>query len=85
VSQKNLKALTKRNLNVNYINRKVFYLLHDPLIYINAYTKITKSRRVLAKRYNDDNTTELFGITRAKKIAEQIKKEIYKIEPVKRT
>jgi hypothetical protein len=52
---------------------------------MNAYTKISKNRGALTKERKDDNIVELFGITKAKKIAEQIKKGTYKIEPVKKT
>jgi retron-type reverse transcriptase len=82
---KKLKKHTKRNENLNHINYKIHYLLHDPFTFVNAYTKISKNKGALTEGYDDDNIMEYFGLTQAKKIAKQIKKGTYKFKPVKRT
>ena len=82
---KKLQKHTKRNENLNHINYKIYYLLHDPFTFVNAYTKISKNKGELAEGYNEDNIIEHSGLTQAKKIAKQIKNGTYKFKPVKRT
>jgi group II intron reverse transcriptase/maturase len=82
---KKLTNHTKRNKKTNHINHKIFYLLHDPYTFVNAYTKISKNRGALTKGYDEDNIMEFFGLKKAEKIAKQIKSEQYKFKPVKRT
>ena len=76
---------TKRNLNTNHINYKLFYLLLDPFTFVNAYTKISKNKGALTKGHEDEGTMEYFGIDAAKRIVDRIRKGKYKFKPVKRT
>ena len=37
-----LRKYVERNRDTKYINHKIFYLLHDPFTFVNAYAKISK-------------------------------------------
>jgi len=80
-----LKRHTIRNSDTSHINYKIFHLLTDPFTYVNAYTKISKNRGALTEGYEDDQTTVLFGLDKAEKIAKKVKEGTYKFKPVKRT
>ncbi len=80
-----LDSHTRRNLNTIYINYKIFHLLRDPFIYINAYTKISKNKGALTEGYKDSNTMQYFGIKQAKLIAKNVSTGTYKFFPVKKT
>lgn len=82
---KKLNNHTTRNKSTEHINYKVFYLLHDPFTFINAYSKIGKNKGALTKGVEDDEPIKNFGMIKAKKIAESIKNGRYKFKPVKRT
>ena len=80
-----LKKHTKRNENTQHINYKIFHLLKDPFIFVNAYTKISKNRGALSKGYKDSNIMKYFGTKQAKRLAKSVTQERYKFQPVKRT
>merc|ERR1712032_91219 len=80
-----LEAHTQRNRNTNHINYKIFHLLRDPFIFINAYTKISKNKGALTKGFKDSNTMKYFGLKQAKLLAQKVSREEYKFSPVKRT
>lgn len=82
---KQLMKYADRNLNTKHINRKIFFLLRDPFIYINAYAKISKNKGALTKGYQDDNMMEYFGKAEAEKLAREIGRGTYSFAPVKRT
>ena len=95
IEQKNKKLIeeksekltkhTKRNKNTNHINYKIFHLLHNRYTFVNAYVKISKNKGALTEGHEDEKIMEFFGIKKAEKIANQIKKDQYKFKPVKRT
>lgn len=74
----------KRNKNTKHINRKLFYILRNPFIYVSAYSKISKNRRALIKGYQDDSMVTYFGLEQAKILAKQITEGTYKFSPAKR-
>jgi retron-type reverse transcriptase len=80
-----LENHTKRNQDTKHINRKVFHLLRDPLIYVNAYLKISKNRGVLTKGCQDDGLITHFGIEQAEILARHITDGIYRFSSAKRT
>jgi group II intron reverse transcriptase/maturase len=80
-----LEKHTERNKNTNHINYKIHYLLHDPFIFVNAYTKISKNKEALTKRCKDNSDIEYFGLEKAQIIANKIKNDKYEFIPVKRT
>jgi len=59
--------------------------LHDPFIFVNAYTKISKNKGALTKGYKDNSDIEYFGLEKAQIIANKIKNNKYEFKPVKRT
>jgi RNA-directed DNA polymerase len=75
----------KRNSNTKHVHHKIFHLLRDPFIFVNAYAKVSKNRGAFSKGYRDDNTMEFFGLKKAKKIAKAITQGKYKFSPVNRT
>jgi group II intron reverse transcriptase/maturase len=80
-----LGKFTQRNKNTKHINYKTYYLLHDPLIYINAYGKISKNDGALTRAgQEDEGIMEFFGIKEAQKIADLIKNETYTPSPARR-
>jgi RNA-directed DNA polymerase len=80
---KNFNKHIERNLHTKHVNYKLMYLLHDPFIYVNAYTKISKNKGALTKGHEDECPMELFGQEAAKRIAESVKKGNYKFKPGK--
>lgn len=84
LSQK-LKRFTARNKTTDHVNYKVWYLMHDPFTYINAYAKISKNRGALTKGYEDEKTMKSFGQKSAETIVKKIKSGKFKFKPVKRT
>lgn len=82
---KKLTEHTKRNQKTSHINYKIFYLLHDPYTFVNAYAKISKNKGALTEGHEDDKIMEFFGLRKAEKIANQIKGDQYKFKSVKRT
>lgn len=74
-----------RNKNLTHINRKIFYLLHDPFTIINAYAKISKNKGALTEVYGDEKKMKYFGMKQAKTITEKLKKGTYKFKSLKRT
>lgn len=78
------KRFQDRNLNVSHINYKVFHLLHDPYIFINAYAKILKNRKVLVTKVLSDENDQITQIN-AINISEKFKRNAYFWQPAKRT
>ena len=82
---KRLEAHTKRNLNTNHINGKIFHLFRDPFLFVNAYTKISKNKGALTAGYKDSETMKYFGIAKANQLARKVTEENYEFSPTKRT
>jgi len=82
---KKLNYHTGRNKKTDHINYKIFYLLHDPYTFVNAYGKISKNQGALTKGYEDEEPIKYFGLANAEKIVKLIKSGQYKFKPVKRT
>lgn len=85
IKSKKFRKHVERNLNTNYINRKIFYLLHDPFIMENAYSKISKNKGALTEGYKDQKYMEYFGKDKSKILIDKIKRGTYKFQPAKRT
>lgn len=81
---KNIKKHIERNKNTNHINHKIFYLLRDPFVYVNAYTKISKNKDVDTRNRLDNHSLVCFGFKEAKILAEKVSKETYVFSPAKR-
>lgn len=56
-----LRKHVERNQNLKHINYKIFYLLHEPFTYVNAYKNISKNKGSLTKGYEDEKIMEYFG------------------------
>lgn len=82
---KSLMAHARRNENTDHVNYKIQYLLHDPFTFVNAYAKISKNKGALTEGTQDEKVIQLFGLEKAKIIANNIKQNKYKFKPVKRT
>nr|QYB22876.1 hypothetical protein [Nitzschia ovalis] len=82
---KRLTKYTDRNLNTKHVNRKIFFLLRDPFIYVNAYAKISKNKGALTEGHQDEKTMQYFGKKEAEKMALEIGQGTYAFAPVKRT
>lgn len=80
----NLRKHTQRNENTNHINYKIHHLLHEPFIFVNAYSKISKNKGALTEGFNDDGSMKFFGLKKAIDISQKIKNETYRFKPVKR-
>jgi group II intron reverse transcriptase/maturase len=81
-----LKQLRNRNEDVNHINYKIYYLLCNPFIYVNAYAKISKNPGALTKGIkSDDEIMTFFGKSNAENIAQKFKNNNYSWKPTRRT
>ena len=76
---KKLEKHTLRNKNIEHINFKVHYLLHDPFLFINAYSKISKNKGAMTRGFDDEGVMKFFGLESAKIIANKLKKYFSKI------
>jgi nicotine oxidoreductase len=81
---KRLRDHAERNKDGEHINHKIFYLLHDPFTFVNAYAKISKNAGALTEGYNEDGMMRLFGLEQATKIANKIKTGKYNFKPSRR-
>lgn len=81
-----LKRFQERNLDTKHINYKIYHLLTNPFIYVNAYCKISKNAGALTKGITDDKEImKFFGISNANEIANKFKNENYSWSPTRRT
>lgn len=72
INDKNIKSFEKRinrlrirNENTEHINRKIYYLLCDPQIYINSYGNICRNKGALTLGIS---TNSLFKISTEKRL-----------------
>jgi group II intron reverse transcriptase/maturase len=80
-----LNKLVHRNQNTKQMNYKLHHLLHDPFIYINAYSKISKNKGALSKGViKDEDVMQSFSLEKAQHIANKIKKNKHRWKDVRR-
>jgi retron-type reverse transcriptase len=81
-----LIQLRMRNEDTKHINHKIYHLLCDPFIYVNAYAKISKNPGALTKGIkSDEEIMTFFGKSNAEKIANKFKTKNYSWKPTRRT
>ena len=82
---KHLENHENRNKNTEHINYKIHYLLEKPFTFVNAYARISKNKGALTRATKtDEEYIKLFSLEKARKIADEIKKEKYCWETVRR-
>lgn len=82
---KQLQRFIEKNKKTDHINHKIFHLLHDPFVFVNAYAKISKNAGALSPGQEDSEEMKYFGLEIATRIANRIKNGRYKFKPVKRS
>lgn len=81
-----LKRLRERNLTATHVNRKIFYILHDPYTFADAYARISKSRVTTIKAsLSNDTAMDHIGQTNAITLANKFKTDCYSFNPVRKT
>lgn len=81
-----LDLLRKRNLDPNHINRKLYYLLCNPFLFVNAYVKLSKNTGTLTKKmHKEEETMDVFRKINADNIANKFKEKNYNFSSIRRT
>lgn len=81
-----LQRLKERNTNTKHTNQKIYHLLCDPSIYIQAYAKIIKNRGSTTPGIpSDEQLLIFFGRKDAISIAKTMQKGKYSFSPCRRT
>ena len=80
-----LTNLTRRNLDITHINRKVYHILHNPYSLLNAHVNISKNKGPLTKSMaGDTQYIQLFGQHKANSLAKEFRDQTFTPSPTRR-